>query len=294
MNYVVTDEQLRAIADAIREKGGTSAQLLFPDGFVTAVGAIETGGGGEEDIIGKMGNGEEVSYISDSITKMREYMFYKTKLKRIYCPNVTTIGGNAFNACTIGNKTELLEIDKIFPSLEFINPNSFTGLLNNIVSIGGNVSTVSSSAFNNANITELHLGESIQTISPYAFGGIGETSLCIDLPNLDANGLQSYSFGYNRKLQNLKIKNARKLQKKSFVGGTVLTSVFISSNVQIIDSQNSGISPFYDCKKLTDIYTDATEKPSGWGDYFNYFSSSGFATVHYGVTEAEFDAIVSG
>lgn len=32
---------LTAVADAIRTKGGTSAQLAFPDGFVSAVQAIK-------------------------------------------------------------------------------------------------------------------------------------------------------------------------------------------------------------------------------------------------------------
>lgn len=34
------DAGLTGIADAIREKGGTSAEMTFPDGFVDAVGAI--------------------------------------------------------------------------------------------------------------------------------------------------------------------------------------------------------------------------------------------------------------
>ncbi len=44
--YLVTDTDLTTVADAIRTKGGTSASLEFPDGFVDAVEAIETGGGG--------------------------------------------------------------------------------------------------------------------------------------------------------------------------------------------------------------------------------------------------------
>lgn len=40
------DSDLTSIADAIRTKGGTSASLTFPAGFVQAVDAIETGGGG--------------------------------------------------------------------------------------------------------------------------------------------------------------------------------------------------------------------------------------------------------
>ena len=45
-NYVARDTQLMSVADAIRAKGGTSAPLAFPDGFVDAVEAISTGGGG--------------------------------------------------------------------------------------------------------------------------------------------------------------------------------------------------------------------------------------------------------
>lgn len=44
-NYVVSDTSLTAVADAIRLKGGTSAQLEFPDEFVDAIGDIQTGGG---------------------------------------------------------------------------------------------------------------------------------------------------------------------------------------------------------------------------------------------------------
>ena len=37
---------LRQIADAIRAKGGTSAQLAFPAAMAEAIAAIESGGGG--------------------------------------------------------------------------------------------------------------------------------------------------------------------------------------------------------------------------------------------------------
>lgn len=46
VNATQLDADLTDIADAIRAKGGTSAQLAFPAGFVDAVEAIETGGGG--------------------------------------------------------------------------------------------------------------------------------------------------------------------------------------------------------------------------------------------------------
>lgn len=45
------DADLAAVADAIRTKGGTDAQLAFPSGFVSAVKAIETGGGNGVDVV---------------------------------------------------------------------------------------------------------------------------------------------------------------------------------------------------------------------------------------------------
>ena len=43
-DYLVTDAELTAVADAIRAKGGVSGRLVFPAGFVSAVAAIPTGG----------------------------------------------------------------------------------------------------------------------------------------------------------------------------------------------------------------------------------------------------------
>ena len=43
--YLTNDVDLTAIADAIRTKGGTSEQLEYPDGFVTAIENLSTGSG---------------------------------------------------------------------------------------------------------------------------------------------------------------------------------------------------------------------------------------------------------
>lgn len=43
------DADLTTVADAIRSKGGTTEQLLFPSGMVTAIGAIQSGGGSMEN-----------------------------------------------------------------------------------------------------------------------------------------------------------------------------------------------------------------------------------------------------
>ena len=42
-DYLVTDTELTSVADAIRTRGGTSASLAFPSGFVTAINNIPSG-----------------------------------------------------------------------------------------------------------------------------------------------------------------------------------------------------------------------------------------------------------
>lgn len=41
--YAVNHDDLAAVANAIREKGGTTDALAFPAGFVAAIGDIESG-----------------------------------------------------------------------------------------------------------------------------------------------------------------------------------------------------------------------------------------------------------
>ena len=41
-DYLTTDTELTSIANAIRTKGGTSASLVYPTGFVSAINAIST------------------------------------------------------------------------------------------------------------------------------------------------------------------------------------------------------------------------------------------------------------
>lgn len=95
------DADLTTVANAIRTKGGTSADLAFPAGFVSAVQAIPSGGGGL-DIDSFVANPPD--WPSDGIvtlsgTSIRKYAFSYIEtgnLWKIYGPNVTYIGQNAF------------------------------------------------------------------------------------------------------------------------------------------------------------------------------------------------------
>lgn len=67
MTYVVVDKEqldadLTVVADAIREKGGTSEPLVFPSGMVEAVKAIQSGGNGLAYDMGEFVLTESVAY----------------------------------------------------------------------------------------------------------------------------------------------------------------------------------------------------------------------------------------
>lgn len=51
-DYKVIDTELTSIANAIRTKGGTQSQLVFPTGFVSAINAIPSGGGSANILTG--------------------------------------------------------------------------------------------------------------------------------------------------------------------------------------------------------------------------------------------------
>ena len=63
------DSDLTSVANAIRTKGGTSAQLAFPAGFVSAIQAIPTGGGGNYDPYGLPSGYTALKYLKSSGTQ---------------------------------------------------------------------------------------------------------------------------------------------------------------------------------------------------------------------------------
>ena len=64
--YLTNTTDLTKVASAIREKGGTTAQLIYPDGFVTAIQAIQTGT--ELQIIATVTSGATVTATKGSLS----------------------------------------------------------------------------------------------------------------------------------------------------------------------------------------------------------------------------------
>ena len=99
--YLVQGTSLTAVADAIREKGGTTGALAFPDGFVNAVQAIQTGGGDVNESEDGFISRSATSYTNTRVTSVGAYCAYNyTALTNINLPAATSIGQYAFYGCT--------------------------------------------------------------------------------------------------------------------------------------------------------------------------------------------------
>lgn len=93
------DADLTSVANAIRAKGGTSAQLAFPAGFVSAVEAIPTGGGGyTADQIAACDGGSSKNLVITGTT-IKAYAFYGWNITSFVGDSVTAVGVGAFQKC---------------------------------------------------------------------------------------------------------------------------------------------------------------------------------------------------
>lgn len=139
--YLAKSEDLTAVADAIRAKGGTDAQLTFPDGFVGAVQAILTGATITDGIVVKERDADGLvaaadvyfshipagvfgfTYTSGSSGAFT-IMARKAQTINFKIP-VISVDNGAFR----GNRSPASQVEKIFPTITKDGDGSFTSSL---------------------------------------------------------------------------------------------------------------------------------------------------------------------
>lgn len=193
------DSDLTSVANAIRTKGGTSASLAFPQGFVDAVDAIQTGGGGSDTTIDGILDGT-VTEITTAATKIASRALWARKsLTKFTGNNITEVGDYAFYGCSMLAEFNAKNIKKISDNAfeKCIFPAVFPSLTNNlsfslynwkgtIADIGGTLSQITNSAFNTAtNMNVLVIRKTAGVVSlgnlnvfsgtPFASGAAGGT-----------------------------------------------------------------------------------------------------------------------
>jgi len=95
-NYLVDSADLTSVANAIRTKGGTSAQLSFPAGFVSAIGDIPTGGGWTTSGLADRSEPSGAITISGVSTIKAQVFNGCTGITSVFSSDATTIEAYAF------------------------------------------------------------------------------------------------------------------------------------------------------------------------------------------------------
>lgn len=120
-NYLVDGADLTSVANAIRTKGGTSAQLAFPQGFVQAIGDIETGGGGSIplpagctllDYVDAPGSclvdtGKYFTYPASGFTISIKFGILDAQSTQIVCGTLINVGNSADQVVVTGGRIRL-------------------------------------------------------------------------------------------------------------------------------------------------------------------------------------------
>ena len=109
------DTDLTSVADAIREKAGTTEELAFPGGFVSALDGLVD----NETYFAQVFNGEIAELKNSKITKLTSDLCRNNQnLTVVDLPNVTSIGSSNFNNCKALSQVN-------FPKLKTMGASNF-------------------------------------------------------------------------------------------------------------------------------------------------------------------------
>lgn len=154
-----------------------------------------------------------------------------------------------------------------------IGENGFYGSGITVKRIPGTVTQIINAAFQYCRgITEIDLGGPNTVVSPKAF---------MQCPNLVTAKIRAGTMGVGTVSQQI------------FGNCTALTNVWISEDCITMLASGAMSAPFYGCNSLTDIYCEHASQPAGWSQYWAYISTSTQATVHWGVSESDFDNLIA-
>ena len=237
--------------------------------------------------------------IPNSVTSIGNHAFASVGLTSvIISDSVISIGNNAFNSCN-GLKSVILSDN--LTSIEGFVFNGCSSLINieipqGVTSIGnsafagcGSITSIVVASGNNRYDSRNSCNAIIETASNSLLFGCKNTII----PNT-VKSIGKCAFLYCVDLTSIEIPNSvTTIEQIAFMGCTGLTKIFIPKSVTTIIPTSTAYSnsPFNGCSSALKIYCEASEKPSGWGTYWNYYDSSNQLSVTWGVTRAEFDAL---
>ena len=263
------ETDLKTVADAIREKGGTTDQLAFPDGMASAVEAIQAGGG------------DEPTPPADGKTRIYIHLDEgRTSPMLGVCPNGTvtvdwgdgttpdTLTGTSTTYVRFTENHNYAEAGDYVITLTVDGKMLFKGVSN--VGNGAYILRSASSSDNinvkySSSVKKVEIGSNV-SIGDYAF------LYCYGLKSINIpNGITSFgksAFEYCVSLQNAPISgNISSIGESAFENCSGITSVSLPDGITSISKD-----AFHTCRNLSSV--NIPNSVSSIGNYAFYNCSN--------------------
>lgn len=280
-DYIVSGEQLTAIANAIREKTGNTGSLTFPGGFTEGISGIETGGSVDALVNGSM------TEINSNATVVKDNAFYShSTITSVNFPKAKSIGQYAFFGCTA-----LTSVN--FPLVTDLDTGTFYGCSNlRSVSLPVYAKTLPSSFCRECSkLSSVNL-PLVSDIGAYSFYKCSNlVKVCFPKASqIVQNGFYGCSKLTTADFPTVNIS----IQTRAFYDCSALSSLILrSSNMPSLEKIDaftrtkiaSGTGYIYVPAALVDTYKTATN----WSTYANQFRALEDYTVD-GTTTGELDS----
>jgi len=250
-NYIVSDTDLTSIADAIRTKTGGSSSIAFPAGFVSEIGNIPSGGGGDlDDFIENHGT---ISSFEGNMSIVGKGAFgYCDSIATVNFPNCLSINDCAFTEChnlitvsfpkctTIGNSAFYFcyNIQTVsFPSCTTILSNAFAYCSNISTADFPNCTSIKNYAFNHCDKLVTASFPNCTMTGSYAFAN------CLSLTTIDfpkCTIVEKFAFNYCEKLTTASFPSCEIIGSSAFQYCYNLLSLYLlNSSVAALKAVNA-------------------------------------------------------
>lgn len=204
--------------------------------------------------------------IPNTITTITQEEIQKyPNMETVYIPSsVTSIGNDAFYGCT--------------------------NLRNIIFEDGSQLETIGERAFRDCTSLEsIEIPDNVTSIGNYAFNGCGSLQEVVFGEASQLEIISDNMFENCTNLIEVKIPDSvTSIGNNAFKGCSNLKMVYIPLSVKTIAVTTYTKAPFYGVSTAK-IYCAADKKQSGWGTYWNYYTSSNKLTTFFSASKDEYD-----
>ena len=289
MSTIIKDETLASVADAIREKTGKTDKMT-PVEMATEIAEIPTGG--EDTLAEYLSNATYEYAVPATVTQLVSKAFQNmARLSKISFNGKTKAynDGSLFSGCSNLTEADLTNLDCsncTTLTYWFYNCNKLAKIT--LPEKTGKITNLSNMFSNCSLLKELDLSalnfEKISNDGTYRFCyGCTNLDLSQNYINNSLKYLYNYCFQNCSSLDITKIgASIKEIGQNAFYACTSIKTLWVPATCTSIGANA------FNASGLTDFYTPLEEAPTGW----NASAFPSTVTIHYGVTEEEYDKII--